>query len=84
MLSSTPNLVNLDQAAVYYPEPQFNPYAEKPYAGSIAWAKNGWGMKSVTPYGSMGNPRVATRETGDRLYEIIVDWLCQVIKAEFL
>jgi len=84
MLSSTPNLVDLEKVAVYYPEPQFDPYAKRPYAGSVAWAKNGWGMKTVTPYGSMGNPLIATAETGDKLYEIIVDWLAQVIKAEFL
>ena len=84
MLASTPNLVKMDRAQAYYPEGKADPYQAKPYPGSVALARGGWGMKDSTPIGVQGNPLFATKETGEKLYDIIVDWLCQVIKAEFL
>jgi creatinine amidohydrolase len=36
-----------------------------------------------TPHGHIGDPRLATRETGEKGYEVIVDWLCRVIKRDF-
>ncbi len=41
-------------------------------------------MKETTPSGLQGDPKLATRETGERLYEFVVDYLCRVIKAEFI
>jgi creatinine amidohydrolase/Fe(II)-dependent formamide hydrolase-like protein len=41
-------------------------------------------MKEMTPTGVMGNAKLATVETGEALYGIITDWLCSVIKAEFV
>ncbi|MCW3979600.1 MAG: creatininase family protein [Candidatus Bathyarchaeota archaeon] len=84
MLASTPNLVKLDRAEAYYPEAKVDPYAKRPYPGSVAKARGGWGMKETTPSGLQGDPKLATRETGDKLYEFVVDWLCRVIKAEFI
>jgi creatinine amidohydrolase/Fe(II)-dependent formamide hydrolase-like protein len=41
-------------------------------------------MREITPSGLQGDPKLATRETGEKLYEFVVDWLCRVIKVEFI
>jgi creatinine amidohydrolase/Fe(II)-dependent formamide hydrolase-like protein len=41
------------------------------------------GMKEETPIGSIGDPTVATAETGEKCYDLIVDWCCKVIKRHF-
>ena len=83
MLASTPKLVKMEKAKAYYVKPEHDPYLKKPYTGPVAVVDGGWDMKLATPSGLMGDPTRATAETGERLYGIITDWLCQVIKAEF-
>jgi len=39
-------------------------------------------MKDATPIGSMGNPTVATAETGQKVYDVISKWACSVIKSD--
>ena len=39
--------------------------------------------KTLTPYGSIGDPSLATEETGHKGYAAIVDWLSMVIKRDF-
>jgi len=41
------------------------------------------GMKELTRIGCTGDPTVATAETGEKLYNFIVNWTCQVIKRHF-
>ncbi len=40
-------------------------------------------MKEWTTHGVMGDPRRATAETGETLYEVSAEWLAQVIEHEF-
>lgn len=85
MVWSTPGLVSKSVGEPFYVPEELDPYAKKPYApGPVARAESGVGMKEWTPFGVMGDPSRATAETGLRLYEVIVDWLCDVIRAEFL
>ena len=84
MLASTPNLVQMDKAPVYYVPVELDPYQPRPYPGSVAREHGEVGMKEMTPIGVMGNAKLATAETGEVLYGIITDWLCSVIKAEFV
>jgi creatinine amidohydrolase len=84
MLASTPNLVNMEKAPVYYVPKELDPYQPRPYPGSVAREHGDVGMKEMTPTGVMGNATLATAETGEALYGIITDWLCSVIKAEFV
>lgn len=83
MLYSTPKLVGANRGEPFYVPEELDPYAEKPYTGSVAIARSGFGMKEMTPFGVMGGPSHATAETGEKLYEIIADWICKVIKTEF-
>jgi creatinine amidohydrolase len=83
MLASTPSLVMLEKAKAFYTDEKNDPYRRRPYTGSGGLEGGIWDMKDITPVGSMGNPLLATKETGEKLYGIVVDWLCQVIKAEF-
>ena len=39
--------------------------------------------KDHTPYGHIGDPTIATEETGERGYNVIVDWLTATIKRDF-
>lgn len=84
MIASTPKLVQLDKAKPFYPDEKMDPYRKRPYPGSASLARGDIGMKEITPIGHMGNPLLATKETGEKLYEIIVEWLCSVIKTEFV
>jgi creatinine amidohydrolase len=84
MIYSTPILVSRNRGEPYYVPEDIDPYAKKPYAGPVTITQNNWGMKEMTPFGVMGDPSRATAETGEKLYKIITDWLCQVIKTELL
>lgn len=83
MLASTPKLVELEKAQVYYSKEEDDPYRRKPYPGSVAVATLLKDQKTATPIGSQGNPHIATAETGEKLYEISAEWICDVIKFEF-
>jgi creatinine amidohydrolase len=83
MLASTPNLVEIERAKISYPEEGKDPYRPRPYSGPVVRARGGRNMKDATPFGSHGNPLIAKKETGEKLYDIIVNWLCEVLKAEF-
>jgi creatinine amidohydrolase len=84
MIYSTPNLVSPNRGEPYYVPEELNPYAKKPYTGSVSVVIGGRGMKEMTAFGVMGDPARATAEAGAKLYKIITDWLCQIIRAEFL
>ena len=83
MMAYTPKLVDMDNAESYYMEPMIDPYHPKPYQGKVTIAQSGLGMKEMTPYGVMGSPFKATAAAGDKLYEIIINWLYHVLKHEF-
>jgi len=82
MIASTPKLVQLEKAEVYYTPPELDPYRKPAYGGSSGREDGAVGMKEATPIGSMGNPKLATAETGEKLYEIAVDWLTRCIVEE--
>ena len=39
--------------------------------------------KALTPYGHIGDPTLAAEETGNKGYDVIVEWLSMVIKRDF-
>lgn len=79
MLSSTPELVNMDRARTFYPEK----VAPTETAFPSGFYKPRRSMKAVTPYGSVGDPTRATAEKGDKIYDVIARWLADNIKREF-
>ena len=40
-------------------------------------------FRALTPYGQIGDPTLAQTETGEKGYDVIVDWLSMVIKRDF-
>lgn len=79
MLSSTPGLVEMQRARTYYPEKAAA--TETAYPGGFFKPKRS--MKAITQIGSAGDPTLATAETGDKIYDVIVRWLADNIKREF-
>jgi|DewCreStandDraft_5_1066085.scaffolds.fasta_scaffold09151_3 creatinine amidohydrolase len=84
MLVSTPRLVRLDRARAHYPAPPSRPIEadQHPvYGGGVFRALLSY--KEVTPYGNVGDPARATREAGERIYELCCEWMADVIAREF-
>jgi creatinine amidohydrolase/Fe(II)-dependent formamide hydrolase-like protein len=79
MLATHPELVEMDRAQVYYPDPDRLAI----YARPAGVYKTMHSMKEVTPYGSMGDPTLATAETGEAIYDAIVRWMADAIKDQF-
>jgi creatinine amidohydrolase/Fe(II)-dependent formamide hydrolase-like protein len=82
MLASAPELVEMNKAKVHYRE-----IRPAPVGGTVIRARGRVSsvdhFKEITPYGSIGNPLIATKETGEKIYDCIVDFLCEVVKTEF-
>lgn len=81
MLATHPELVELGRARTYYPETLAKKEPIDHPAGIYKPARD---MKASTPVGSIGDPKLATTETGEKIYEIIVRWLASAIKREFV
>lgn len=80
-----PNLVMLERAKSHYPPDgpaeQEIPFSRRPaYGGGVA--VGAVHFKSVSPFGSVGDPTLASVETGHKLYDVICNWMCAVIKRE--
>ena len=41
-------------------------------------------MKPSTPVGSIGDPKLVTVETGEKLCAIVADWVAKAVKQEFI
>lgn len=85
ILVTHPELVQLDQAQTFYLQPH-----ELRKIQSPEHMKTGGGLfyptrsyKDLTPVGSIGDPSLATEETGERGYDVIVQWLATIIKRDF-
>jgi creatinine amidohydrolase len=83
VLACMPELVRMDRAQAYIPKRLERLEGDEPIDMGGGVLDLPHGMKEVTPIGSMGDPTVATAETGDKCYDFIVDWTCQVIKRHF-
>lgn len=79
MLATHPELVMLDRAKEYYPDAD----QAKLYGHPEGVYKTMYDMKKVTPVGSMGNPALATAETGEAIYDTVVRWMADEIKQQF-
>jgi creatinine amidohydrolase len=84
ILLTHPDLVQMDRARVYYLEKaDQEEHDDQPLlGGGMSVPVKSW--KAVTPYGSVGNPKLATAETGQKLYDLEVDWFVAAIKHTLL
>jgi creatinine amidohydrolase len=74
------NLVQMDRARVHYLErADQEEHDDQPLlGGGMSVPVRDW--KAVTPYGSVGNPKLATPETGERLYDLEAEWYAAAIR----
>ena len=84
VLVTHPGLVQLDRADIFYPPKEQEAETEDhpEMGGGILNACRSW--REVTPYGSVGDPTVATAETGQRAYDAIVDWITSAVERSLL
>jgi creatinine amidohydrolase len=80
MLATHPELILLERAREYYPEPA----QAKLYGHPEGVYKTMHNIQEVTPVGSIGNPRLATAETGEKIYDTVVRWMADAIKQELV
>jgi creatinine amidohydrolase len=85
ILVTHPELVDLSKAQEFYLQPH-----ELRKIQSTEHMKTGGGLfyptrsyAALTPVGSIGNPALATAETGEKGYDAIVQWLAMVIRRDF-
>ena len=83
VLATIPELVHMDRAQVTNPNEGEKLEGDEPvhFGGGIFDTHPG--IKEQTSIGSFGDPTVATVETGEKCYDVIVDTSCQIIKKHF-
>ena len=87
MLATAPHLMHMDRARPYYPRESKGPAIEGdrlPYlGGAIGRYRPPAGMFAGLKGGITGDPRLATAETGEKVYGLITDWIVQIVKKEW-
>lgn len=85
IIATHPELVDLSKAQEFYLQPHELRKIQSPEhmktGGGIFYPTRSY--KALTPVGSIGNPALATEETGEKGYAAIVDWLVSIIKRDF-
>ncbi len=85
ILVTHPELVHLDRSIKHHVPPEDMRKIQGPEhiktGGGIFYATRRY--KDHTPYGHIGDPALATAETGDKGYEVIAEWLARVIARDY-
>ena len=83
-MAAYPGLVQMARARVYYSQSseEFET-SEHPLLGGGVYEGTA-SFRTMTPWGSMGEPALATAETGHRLFEARVEFVCDVIKRKLV
>lgn len=84
VLVTHPNLVQMNRARVYYSQ-EADDAESKDHplmGGGIMQAWPNW--QDFAPFGSVGDPTLATAETGQKSYDVIVDWIVAAMKSTVL
>ncbi|MBU1637014.1 creatininase family protein, partial [bacterium] len=76
-LATRPNLVKMDRAKKFIPNfsSQYLNFSEK---RSIGWYAR---TEKITPSGVFGDPTVATREKGEKMWEIMIQRLVELVES---
>lgn len=83
VLACVPELVLMDRARSFIPKHLEKLDGDEPIDMGGGVLDLPHGMKEITPVGSIGDPTVASAETGEKCYDFIVGWTCQVIERHF-
>lgn len=85
ILVTHPELVDLAQAQPFYLQPHELRKIQSPEhmktGGGVFYPTRSY--KALTPVGSIGDPSLATEETGEKGYDVIVTWLVDIVKRDF-
>lgn len=83
LLALHPELVEIDRARVFYSQKADEAESEDHplHGGGIFNPTRSW--REAATYGSVGNPNLATEETGEKLWDLICGWMAEVIRREF-
>lgn len=85
VLATHPELVHPEVAEPFYLKPDDLRKIQSPEhmktGGGIYYGIRSF--KTLTPVGHIGDPTLARKETGEKGYEAVVDWLSMVIKRDF-
>lgn len=85
ILVTHPELVHLDRAVRHHVPPEamrkIQGREHIKTGGGIFYATRRY--KDHTPYGHIGDPALATRETGEKGYDVIAEWLARVIARDY-
>lgn len=82
MLVSTPKLVQMHEARVVQDEraKSMEPHDHPLFGGGVY--PGGRNFRDATAWGNIGDPTQASADTGEKLYQIITDWICMVLKRD--
>jgi creatinine amidohydrolase len=85
ILVTHPELVHLDRAVKHHVDPAEMRKIQGPEhiktGGGIFYATRAY--KEHTPYGHIGDPALATAETGNKGYEVIAEWIARVVARDY-
>ena len=85
ILVTHPELVHLDRSIKHHVPPEdmrkIQGAEHIKTGGGIFYATRRY--KAHTPYGHIGDPALATKETGDKGYNVIAEWLARVIARDY-
>jgi creatinine amidohydrolase len=85
IIATHPELVDLSKAQAFYLQPHELRKIQSPEhmktGGGVFYPTRSYA--ALTPVGSIGDPSLATRETGEKGYDAIVSWLAMIIKRDF-
>ena len=86
MLATAPHLVRMDQARSYHP----NLPAPAGHADMLPYLGGAVGRYKYPPEvfegfedGIVGDPQLASAEEGEKVYALITDWICGIVRAEW-
>lgn len=85
MLATRPDLVRLDRAVSWHPSFPESLVEEKfPYLGGAIGRYRYDDGASFAGFadGATGDPGMGTAETGEKSYDLIVDWMCKVVRSD--
>jgi len=85
LLVTHPELVHPELAEPHHIDPAVMARIQGPEhikaGGGIYYGTRSY--RDVTPYGHIGDPTIASPETGEKGYDVIVEWLSKVIQRDF-
>jgi creatinine amidohydrolase len=85
LLVTHPELVHPERGVPHHIDPEAMRKIQGPEhiktGGGIFYATRSY--RPHTPYGYIGDPALARAETGEKGYEVIVDWISMVIQRDF-